>query len=330
MKKNNIIFFTWENKIFLKKELDRWIQVFEDKHSSFNISRITLENIDKISIESELTTMPFLSENRLIILEEIPLSWSPKDTENTKDAKFDEKILNILDSIPESNFVIFVQENPDKRKSLYKKLIEISTIKEFINPNENELKKYIRERLIGIDNEALNKLIEFKNSKFIEIEWEIEKLILFKNHEKVSKEDIEKYITPEIESNIFSFTDWIFELNYNKALSNLGHILDNSKIEPTFAAIMTNIRKFLYTLYLKNSWIPDSQIIELLKLHPFVFKKTISKSSSYKEILKFYNELVNIEIKAKIGNLIGDNEAGLKLALEKVILDLKKNKIHLQ
>lgn len=330
MKRNNIIFFTWENRIFLKKELDRWIQVFESKHWEFNISKVTLENIDKVNIESELTTMPFLSENRLIILDEIPLAWSSKDTENTKDTKLDEKILNVIDNIPDSNFVIFVQENPDKRKLLYKKLLEISTVKEFTNPSENDLKKHIRERLLWIDNDALDRLMEFKNSKLQEIEWEIEKLILFKNHERISKEDIEKYVTPEIESNIFSFTDSIFELNYNKALINLENVLENSKIEPTFAAIMTSIRKFLYTLYLKTSWISDSQIIELLKLHPFVFKKTLSKSANYKYILKLYNELVNIETKAKIGNLIGDNEVGLKLALEKVILDLKKNKIHLQ
>lgn len=326
MKKNNIILFTWINSLFLKKELERWIDVFSSKHWEFNISRIESWNINKINFESELTTLPFLSENRLIILYGIPFSSVLKETENSED----DKILTLLEKIPDTNYVIFVQENPDKRKALYKKIIEIGTLKEFKNLEEFELKKYIREKLLQIDSDAIDKLIEYKNSDISKIDSEIDKLHLFKNKERIDIEDIKRFVNPEIEISIFQFLDRLFELNYDKALDNLVEILDNSKIEPTFAAIMTNIRKYLFTIYLHKSGIIDSVIIENLKLHPYVFQKIINNSKNYWTILYLYNSLILVDIKSKVWTLIWDNEESVKLAIEKEILDLKKNKKYLQ
>lgn len=324
MKKTNIIFFTWENKVFLKKELDLWIEHFIEKYWENNISKISKSQLNSINIEQELTSLPFLSEKKLIILYDIPFSWDSKEQD---DAKYDDdKIVNLLNKIPDNNFVLFVQENPDKRKILYKKLIEIATIKEYSIPDEYSLKSYVKDRLPLIESAALDKIIFYKNKSLEKIEQEIEKLILYKPDSIITVNDIDNFVTQEIESSIFTFLDRLLELNYNKAIENLELLLINTKIEPTFAAIMTSLRKYLFTIYLSKNWIKEWEIISLLKLHPFIYKKNIWNSRNYNEILHIYNKFCKVDSKAKNGQLIWDAEDNIKIAIEKVIFDLKKEK----
>lgn len=324
MKKTNIIFFTWENKIFLKKELDRWIGYFIEKYWENNISRIDKDQLKDININQELTSLPFLSDKKLIILNQIPFAGANKDSEEVKDD--DSKIIDCLENIPDNNFVLFIQESPDKRKLLYKKILEIATIKDFPNLDEYGIKSYIKESLPWIQSDAIEKLMLYKNNNIEKIEQEIEKLSLYKQDSIISTDNIETYVLPEIESSIFIFLDRLLELNYDKAIINLEQILLSAKIEPTFAWIMTNLRKYLYTIYFKNNWLPDSEIINLLKLHPFVFKKNIYNKGNYRAILHIYNKFSELDEKAKNGQLIWDIDDNLRIAMEKVIFDLKKQK----
>ena len=327
--KNNIFFFTWENTIFLKKDLDRWVSRFTEKYSEFNISRIDKDIIEKINIEQELTTPPFLSEHRLIILNNIPSPASKRDSdeeETLKDNSVDIRIEKVLDNIPDANFVIFISQEPDVKKPLYKRLLELATVKEFKNLNEHWIKEYIRNELLWIDNAAISKLIQYKWLDLSKIESEIWKLSLYRANDRITEDDIEKNVLPEIDVSVFQFLDRLYELNFNKALVNLKRILENDKIEPTFAAIMSNMRKLIYILYLRRNGIADKIIIDQLKVHSFVFQKTLSSAKNESVIYRFYEKMCELDLKSKTWELVLDGEDGLIMAIEKVIFDLKNTK----
>ncbi|EKE29145.1 MAG: hypothetical protein ACD_2C00220G0008 [uncultured bacterium (gcode 4)] len=335
MKRSNIFLFTWENAIFLKKDLDKWVSRFSQKYSEFNISRINKDNLDKINLEQELTSPPFFSEHRLIILDGIP-SPTPvrKDTEEAeatpKENNADILIEKILDNIPDSNFVLFVSPAPDVKKSLYKKIASIANIKDFPNLNEREIREYIRSELLWIDNEAIARLIEYKWINLEKIEKEIDKLSLFRFHDRITAGDIEKYVVPEIEVSVFQFTDRIFELNFTKALTSLKILLGNEKAEPTIAAIMTTIRKYLFALYLKRNKVSDKDITDSVKMAPFAYQKIVKYSKNEGIIRRFYEKMCEIDLKSKTGELMLDSEDGPVMAIEKVILDLKNTKNTIQ
>ncbi|EKE27660.1 MAG: DNA polymerase III, delta subunit [uncultured bacterium (gcode 4)] len=332
MKKSNIFLFTWENTIFLKKDLDKWVSRFSEKYSEFNISRINKDALEKINIEQELTSPPFFSEHRLIILDNIPSPTAKRDTEDGESAKNspDDAIEKILDNIPDANFVLFVSPVPDVRKSLFKKISLIANVKDFPNLSERAIRDYVRTELLWIDNDAISRLIEYKGTDLEKIEKEIDKLSLFRVHDRITVSDIEKYVTPDIEVSVFQFIDRIYELNFSKASSNLSSLLENEKIEPTFAAIMTTIRKYLFVLYLKKNNVSDKEIIESLKVAPFVFQKIMNHSKNENTIRKFYEKMCEIDLKSKTGELMLDNEDGLIMAIEKVIFDLKNMKNTIQ
>lgn len=321
MKKSNIIFFTWENQVFLNKDLDKWISLFAEKHWNFNISRFSLDNISKVNISAELITMPFLGSHRLIILEGFPSKATEKEEQESKN--YDEIILDNLDKIPDNNIVVFVESLPDKRKSLYKKLLEIAQIKEYKNIEWEEMRNYIRSRLINIDSSAISKLINYKNSSLNKIELEIDKLHLFKMNWRITEEDIVNYVIPEIEISIFELTDAVMEQNTMKWIRALKTILDSNSIFQVFSVIMSNLRNFLYINYLLEKWFKKEEIISTLKIHPFL----VDKTKNVKNILgikALFANLLKIDKQSKTGELIWDGENALRLALEKEILNLKK------
>lgn len=79
MSQPNIVFFTGQNHIFLRRDVSAWTEVFAKKYGEHNISRIDKDSIGKVSIASELLTPVFLGEKRLIIIEGVPLSAPSAD-----------------------------------------------------------------------------------------------------------------------------------------------------------------------------------------------------------------------------------------------------------
>lgn len=139
MPRSNIVFFTGPNNIFLRRDLDAWIDIFAKKYGDYNISRIGTDSLAKINLQAELLTPVFLGEKRLIVLEGVPFAATKvSDEEKTEESSvsvFDPEatILSALDNIPETTIVLFVASEPDKRKTLYKKLVSTATLKEYEN-----------------------------------------------------------------------------------------------------------------------------------------------------------------------------------------------------
>jgi hypothetical protein len=60
MPQSNIVFFTGPNHIFLRRDLDAWVDIFAKKYGEYNISKFDKESILKANIHSELLTPVFL------------------------------------------------------------------------------------------------------------------------------------------------------------------------------------------------------------------------------------------------------------------------------
>ncbi len=136
MPRSNIVFFTGTNHVFLRRDLDAWIDIFAKKYGEYNISRLDKDSMIKINLQSELLTPVFLGEKRLIILEDVPFSVNSKDHEgiddlDSKTNDLELSLIQSLDHIPTTTIVLFVSSEPDKRKMLYKKLIAEATVKEY-------------------------------------------------------------------------------------------------------------------------------------------------------------------------------------------------------
>jgi DNA polymerase III delta subunit len=331
MPRSNIVFFTGPIHIFLRRDLDAWVDIFAKKYGEYNISRLDRESIAKTNIQAELLTPVFLWEKRLIILEDVPFAATKNDdiekseepTSKTLDPEF--VILESLEKIPDTTVVLFVSTEPDKRKSLYKELYKVATLKEYEKLEWNALREYIRKKLPHIDVTALARFIEYTGADINRIESEIDKLALYKQDGWITEEDIKLTVIPTIETSIFTLTDAIFTLDSSVAHREFIHILESHNIHYIFSTLVSTLRTFLYAQKLLSAHYEPGNVQSLLKIHPYAFEKMRKNMRYSKRIELLFSEFIDLDRRTKTGEGIGDSDEALSLWVEKALLCLQKN-----
>lgn len=178
-----------------------------------------------------------------------------------------------MDKIPETTFLLFVSTDPDKRKTLYKKLCQIATLKEYPKLEGTELREYIRKKLPHIDISALSRLIEHTGADINRIESEIDKFSLYKQDGWITEEDIRMTVMPTIETSIFSLTDAIFVLDPVASHREFSRIVEIHNIHYIFASLLSQIRTFLYAVKFMSLGYTPSETQTLFRIHPYAFEK---------------------------------------------------------
>ena len=133
---DNLFLFTGAETFLLHGQIKSWKEAFKEKYGDMNLNVINGAEAEVGEMISQIEAMPFLGDKRLIFIEGLPEAPKTRNVDKVtkKDEARDEhlkKIADYLEKIPETSVVIFVQPNPDKRKSLYKKIVQLATVKEF-------------------------------------------------------------------------------------------------------------------------------------------------------------------------------------------------------
>ncbi len=314
-----IYFFTWNSEYLLKEYINWWKNLFIKKYWDFNL--LYIKNISDLSeniLIENITWSSFLSEKRLIIIDSLPISkW-----EKNKNITFlEDSILANINNISENNIVVFCSINPDKRSKLYKKLLKISKIKEFNIKSEFDIKKTIENKYKWkINNNAINTIIKYKSWNLNKIINELEKLFIL--NEIVNNDCIIKNIEPEIDESIFMFINDILNLKIKEWLNKLSNILQNINIYAFYNAFLSNIRNIIYIYVLKNKWLLNNKITEVLKLWKRWFIVQKNYQINLKDLSKLYISLINLDKQMKTGKLIWTREKDFICEFENILLKL--------
>lgn len=277
MPKSNVTLFTGENTLFIERERDKWLELFTDKHGAHNISRLYPSSAKEL-IQSELTTLPFLSDKRLVVLEDFMVKIASDET--SEDAtpvlsasNTEEWIIDHIEDVPDSTIVVFIQSKPGLTNKLYKKLLQVSTVRRFEELASTDLRAYVKNRLPNIEFSAISKLLAYKNNHLASIDAEIEKLGLFKPEATITDADIETYVISDIETNIFRLLDGLLALDRATALRELKTLLLTNSVFAIFSGLMSNLRRILYIHALLKGKYAPSEITEILEIKPFWIEK---------------------------------------------------------
>ncbi|MDQ1343766.1 MAG: polymerase subunit delta, partial [Patescibacteria group bacterium] len=121
--RKNLILFTGDSSAVLRKNLSSWMGSFAEKYGDSNVATVRIGETDPASVVSELLSMPFFAEKRLVVFEGIPRlrslgsskseesgNDSEESFENPSDpaAAVEAAVLSVFDKIPDSTFAIFV------------------------------------------------------------------------------------------------------------------------------------------------------------------------------------------------------------------------------
>ncbi len=311
-----IYLFTGNTPYLLHQEKQKWKHVFWKKYGVEQVIHIAdISWVSPSFLQESLLQRGIFSEKRLVIIEGFPYSretkfWWATELENT--------ILQHIHEIDDETFVLFVSENPDKRKSGYTTLKKIAKIQDFSLKNDTDVIGTLQNMYASqIGTNALKKLVFLKWGNLEKCICEIQKLLISKPC--VSIKDVETHITPEFEQSIFLFIDEVLCKNKKYIFSGLNNLLENTNMYALYQSIMANLRIFLYIEYLKKMW-HQRNINDILKLWNRAFLINKHHKSSLSEIQALYTDLLNFDKNMKTGKFISSDEKDLEQELERVFV----------
>lgn len=326
--KSQIYFFYGEDTYSISEKLRLWTQQFKLKHDESNIEVIEGKTIDLKEFATNLNSLPFLSDKRLVIV---------KNFLEDATSEAQKEMAEILEN-PVPDFCILVfSENipPDRRTTLFKKLAEISNTEEFESPSPPELTSFIldevksRGGLIGrpeadflgfqvgpnlwqISNE-INKLI---SASFDE---ETQDQTQTQSPKPITKKLILDLVTPSLSSSIFKLTDAIAAKDRADALKVFKILCENGEdTMMIFYMIVRHFRILIQVKYLMDQNTDPKSIAKELKLHPFVTSNTSKQSKNFQAetLKKIYALLLEIDKSFKSGKIKITAEDNRELLLE--------------
>lgn len=307
--------FYGEDTFSLEEKVKNLVKKFIEVHSDLNISNLdgaamTLENYT-----AAVSTPSFFGTKKLIVIKNFMAENKNNDLKKG--------IAKILDKIPETSTVLFVEQGlPDKRSSLFKKLNQPKLAQKFDPLPPFKIGAWIEEKVKEeggtISSAAKEKLALFVGPNLWRLDNEIKKLVLYTKG-TIDAEDVEKMVCAENNSSIFNYIDALAERNTTRALSILGALIASGEEEfYIFTMIIYQFRNLLFVSELLEENVPLAKIATEAKIHPFVVRKNQGFIKRYtgEKLRETYGQLQKIDYKIKSGAL------DLNLALDYLTIQL--------
>jgi len=334
---NNLFLFTGEESYLLHEQINLWKRAFTEKHGDINLALLDAEEMPLNEIMAAMSAVPFLGVKRLIFVYGLPDAPKARQTDepSKKDEKRDEELKKLeagLDEIPETSVVVFVQSNPDKRKSFYKKLTAKAEVKEFLPLSGQALstwiQKRVREGAAQINTPASEHLVSLAGQDLWRLTREIDKLTAYSPGESIGRELIDRLVVPTLEANVFHLTDALGVKDRRKAIQHLHRSLAaGENLRQVFYMIVRQFRLLLQGGGYKsvNPNAKATAFAATLKLHPFVARNTMEQLRNFKmeELKSAYAQLLDIDMDLKTSRIrvTTDNQDELAVAIERFILN---------
>lgn len=245
-------------------------------------------------------TMPFLSERRVLVLE---------NSELFKHGG--EQLAEYLASPAESAFFVFVEPVADKRSKLYKAVQAKGRVVECNAQDEAVLKRWILEFLRkenkNITGQDLDFFLEKTGTNMENIRGELEKLMCYcMGRDVVTAQDIEEICVRQVSSQIFDMVNAVAEKRQKRAMELYYDLLTLK--EPPMRILYLITRQFnmlLQVKELKNKGCDANTIGTKMGLAGFIARKYVAQAAKFREadLRKAVADCVETEEAVKTGRM---------------------------
>jgi DNA polymerase-3 subunit delta len=328
-----------KNKIE-KKELKGSVLFYgeEDYLKKFYINEIRKKYIDKdkevfcflnfdgklnIKVLSDFINTPsFFSEHKLCIIQNSELFKSKKRINKDIDTDY---LVEMISDLPDYIIVVFSENALDKRLMISKAFKKHGTIIEFNEQDTQTIKKWLlrsfKDAGKTIANDVLEYMLMVCDSSMNSLLHETEKLVSYANErQEIIKSDIDKVCIRTLKSRVFDLIDTLGSNNIKKTYTILNELREQREAEQKVIVLIERQLRLLYGYNtLKDSGIPDGEIMKKLKQPPFLGRK-LSKQAKLFSINKLKG-LIDICHKVDIESKTGLMKAstGLDIIISSII-----------
>lgn len=202
-----------KERYLIRQYRDKLKQAIVPSDDTMNVTTFEGEGLDIKEVIALAETLPFFAEHRLLILEDSKLFKKGGD-----------ELAEYLKQIPESTYLVFTEEEIDKRSKIYKALLKAGRAIEFSAQSDEILMKWVVGRIAkegkNITQSAYQSFIQKTGTDMENIEKELEKLICYAmEKEVIEPQDVEAITTEQISNKVFEMVDAI-------AMHKQKHALD--------------------------------------------------------------------------------------------------------
>ncbi|MBQ9306119.1 DNA polymerase III subunit delta [Butyrivibrio sp.] len=255
---------------------DKLVKALGGGASSMNFTKYEGDQINPAQVIDMAETMPFLSDKRVILVENSGFfkNGCPE-------------LADYLKSPSETTYFIFIEKEVDKRKDIFKAVSKIGLEMNCDTQDEDTLKRWIAGKFASegknISPRAAAFFLERVGTDMSNISTEIEKLICYCiDRNEITVDDINAVCAGWLTSRIFAMTDAIASQDQKKAIDLYYDLLALKEPPAKILALIT--RQFNIMLQVKEMSAnrkDRSQIASGAGIAPFLVGKYESWARAY-------------------------------------------------
>ena len=255
---------------------DKLVRALGGSQSSMNFNKYEGDNCNPLEIIDMAETMPFLSDKRVILIENSGFfkNGCPE-------------LSDYLKASAESAVLIFVEKEVDKRKDIFKAVSKTGFEIECISQDEDMLKRWIASKFSAegkkITPRAQAVLLDRVGTDMSNLVTEIEKLVCYAmDRNEITEEDINAVCANYLTSRIFAMTDAISSQDQRKAIELYYDLLALKEPPAKILALITKqFNRMLQIKEMTDNRRDRGTIASAVKIAPFLVGKYQNWAGSF-------------------------------------------------
>lgn len=267
--------------------------------ASFYGSQTSPSEIDDVA-----QILPFLAPNRLILVESSGFFKNASD------------MADYIDKFPETTYVVFLEQEIDKRNRLYKWVNKNGCVTECKKQSVSMLSKWVAGYLKRADKkitvEAVQTLLERVGTDMETLTGELEKLIGYTgDREQIENSDVDAVSSGITVSHIFDMIDAVALGEQEKAMRLYSDLVENKEAPMSILYLFSrHINILMQMKELTGLGVSSGDIAKAIGIPPFTVKKYAAQAKLFKmkKLRQMMEDRADYEEQFKNGK-IGDQLA---------------------
>lgn len=324
---------TFDDNVFLfygdeKVQLRHYLEKIKEKTVGKNPDGFSLRTItdadDLQAISDAVTAAPsFLCDKVFVPILDFDYSaLADRDIED---------LTNLIANIPSRIVVVFATPttSPSFAKGGNKKLLnaidKVGIVTEFEQLNETALEKQLvywaKLRDVKLNEYDAARIVSYCGRDLALLRNELEKLCAYKPQGEITRDDIEKLVTKNLEARIFDIAGYIINGNLDKAVSQIN-ILISQKESPQ--AIISILGGVYVDIYRVRAALESGENIESLAKKMNYGKRTFVLQKAQRNGKRLSNNAIRLSLNAiaNTNSLMNSSSVDGKLLLEELVAKL--------
>ncbi len=247
-------------------------------------------------------SVPFLSPVRLIIVRDCSVLTNSGNKDEAR------KIAEYLDRLPDTTVLaLCAAEAPDKRRTLYKRAMEIGTVREFAPPTPAGCAAFVTEQAkrqgARISAAAAQQLVALVGCDYFALENEVAKLAVYSGFGEITDSDVAACVSRSLEYNVFEIHRHFVNRQSSQAKTLLGDLMEDERPEMLIGLFARKMRDMYKVKTMLDAGYGQGKIAALLGYKPFAVQMLARECARFSqdELRKALETLADLDFGVKSG-----------------------------